>query len=611
MTITYDWRGRKFIMSQHRWQLREVRLSLLGLGVLGLLLIPAHSWANTPESPASTEHSTEQQAAIAYITPQPQPVPSPDIPSSESVQISQAALPSQAVPSSSEPISTIDTSITPSPALSQVTSVSQLSDVTPTDWAFQALQSLVERYGCIAGYPDGTYRGNRSLSRYEFAAGLNACLDRVNELIAAATEGPTAEDLATIRRLQEEFGAELATLRGRVDALEAQTAKLEQPQFSTTTQLRGDAIFIAADTFGDRANNTPQDDTRDETTTFFAHRTRLTLQTSFTGKDQLTTGLQASNIPNFSSQTGTQMTRFGFERQGAFEDNDLFLDRLYYRFPVNDKLTAWIGPRALQPAVFLPTLNPLVGGPTGASSRFAAFNHTLYRPGFDGAGAAVSYKFNPQLQLGLGYIVDNNQANLPESGRGIFEGNNLAIAQLTFSPSPQFDLGLTYGRKYFGNNTGFNLTGGTGSAFARNPFDQRATASDNFGVEFNWRARPILNLSGWFGYTRAHQLSGGDNDATILHGALTVAFPDLFAKGNLGGFVVGVPPKATSNDYRSRPGAAPREDVDTSLHLEAFYTLRLTDNISVTPNVFVVTAPEHNDANDAIWVGALRTNFSF
>jgi hypothetical protein len=72
-------------------------------------------------------------------------------------------------------------------SIAQVTSVSQLSDVQPTDWAFQALQSLVERYGCIAGYPDGTYRGNRAMTRYEFAAGLNACLDRVNELIAAAT----------------------------------------------------------------------------------------------------------------------------------------------------------------------------------------------------------------------------------------------------------------------------------------------------------------------------------------------------------------------------------------------------------------------------------------
>lgn len=53
---------------------------------------------------------------------------------------------------------------------SQITSVSQLSDVQPSDWAFQALQSLVERYGCIAGYTNGTFKGNRALSRYEFAA---------------------------------------------------------------------------------------------------------------------------------------------------------------------------------------------------------------------------------------------------------------------------------------------------------------------------------------------------------------------------------------------------------------------------------------------------------
>ncbi|MDB9379148.1 iron uptake porin, partial [Nodularia sphaerocarpa] len=99
-------------------------------------------------------------------------------------------------------------------SIGQVTSVSQFSDVQPTDWAFQALQSLVERYGCIAGYPNSTYRGNRALTRYEFAAGLNACLDRVNELIATATADViTRQDLATLQRLQEEFSAELATLR--------------------------------------------------------------------------------------------------------------------------------------------------------------------------------------------------------------------------------------------------------------------------------------------------------------------------------------------------------------------------------------------------------------
>jgi len=79
----------------------------------------------------------------------------------------------------------------------QLTSVSQLSDVQPTDWAFQALrlgtralpfgQSLVERYDCIAGSPNATFDGNRALTRYDFAARLKACLDRVNELIATGT----------------------------------------------------------------------------------------------------------------------------------------------------------------------------------------------------------------------------------------------------------------------------------------------------------------------------------------------------------------------------------------------------------------------------------------
>lgn len=46
-------------------------------------------------------------------------------------------------------------------AFDQVNSVAQLTDVQPSDWAFQALQSLVERYGCMTGYPNRTFRGDR------------------------------------------------------------------------------------------------------------------------------------------------------------------------------------------------------------------------------------------------------------------------------------------------------------------------------------------------------------------------------------------------------------------------------------------------------------------
>ena len=44
------------------------------------------------------------------------------------------------------------------------------SPTSTTDWAYQALANLVETYGCVAGYPNGTFRGNRAMTRYEAAA---------------------------------------------------------------------------------------------------------------------------------------------------------------------------------------------------------------------------------------------------------------------------------------------------------------------------------------------------------------------------------------------------------------------------------------------------------
>ena len=164
--------------------------------------------------------------------------------------------------------------------ISQVTSVSQLSDVQPNDWAFQALQSLVERYGCVAGYPNATFRGNRALSRYEFAAGLNACLDRVNELIATATSDLVSkQDLATIQKLQEDFSAELATLKGRVDTVEAKTADLEANQFSTTTKLQGQVVAVVS---GVASGNKVGNSNITSKNTTLGARTRLELVTSFT-----------------------------------------------------------------------------------------------------------------------------------------------------------------------------------------------------------------------------------------------------------------------------------------------------------------------------------------
>jgi len=261
--------------------------------------------------------------------------------------------------------------------LAQVTSVSQLSDVQPTDWAFQALQSLVERYGCIAGYPDGTYRGNRALTRYEFAAGLNACLDRVNELIATATADLVRrEDLATLQRLQEEFSAELATLRGRVDAVEARTAELEANQFSTTTKLTGEVVAAVSDAFSGDGDDDDDDDDDDEATvgdninTTLAARARLNFNTSFTGRDLLRTRLEAANFPQFDndSATGTDMTRLGFDTDSG---NQFRIDDFFYRFPLGERVQVQVDFANVEFNDNVYTFNPAFeSSGRGAISRF-------------------------------------------------------------------------------------------------------------------------------------------------------------------------------------------------------------------------------------------------
>ncbi len=484
--------------------------------------------------------------------------------------------------------------------MAQVTSVSQLSDVQPTDWAFVALQSLVERYGCIAGYPNGTYRGNRAMTRYEFAAGLNACLDRVNELIATATANTvTKEDLATLQKLQEEFSAELATLRGRVDTLEAHTAELEANQFSTTTKLNGEAIFALGSVFGDDAadqDDNPNNNPDLEDNIILTNRARLNFDTSFTGKDRLRIRLQGRNITEFDDGvTGTRMTRLGVDGD---DDNDVGLDDTYYYFPLGDRLRVTLAATETELTDIVDPLSPVQSSGSGAISRFGRYN-PIYREA-SGAGFGVNYQLSDRASFSLAYLATD--ADNPDDKEGLFNGGYGALAQLTFAPIKNLDLGLTYVHAYYNEASEVNLTGSTGSANARSPFGNVATSADSFGLEASWQISPKFILSGWAGYELARS-EVSDDEADIFNYAVILALPDLGGKGNLAGFVFGMPPKVVDSTQV--------EDDDTSLHLEAFYRLQVTDNIAITPGVFLVTNPEHNDNNDTIYVGTIRTTFNF
>ncbi|MBD2179976.1 carbohydrate porin [Planktothrix sp. FACHB-1355] len=500
---------------------------------------------------------------------------------------------------------------TPKDAFAQVTSVSQLSDVQPTDWAFQALQSLVERYGCIEGYPERTYRGNRAMTRYEFAAGLNACLDRIRELIGTGTTNlVTQEDLATLQRLQAEFTTELATLRGRVDTLEARTAQLEANQFSATTKLNAEIIVAVTDTFGDRVGGGG-----DRTNTIVANRGRLNLETSFTGRDLLRTRLEFGNFGNnIAEQTGTNMTRLNFDGN---ENNDVTIPHLLYITPITSNLSVTFGTVGIGYTDITNTLTPptIASDSLGIPSKFGEYS-PLYRRG--GGGGAINWNISKDLILTLGYLVPD--VNIPTPKNGLFNGSYHALAQLAYYRD-WGAIGVAYSRSYAPGGE-VDLSASTGSFLASGPFgDNIATSSDSVGIQGFYHFSPHFQVHGWGVYTRANAESSGMSNvsngrgsadvlnvdrganADVLYGAIGFSFPDVGGEGNLPGILVGLPPRVTSSDVRDEP--------DTSYHIEAFYRFQVNDNISITPGFWVVINPENDSYNDTQWVGLVRTSFNF
>lgn len=499
-------------------------------------------------------------------------------------------------------------------AAGQVTSVSQLSDVRPTDWAFQALQSLVERYGCIAGYPDGTFRGNRAMTRYEFAAGLNACLDKVTELIQGGSRNlATREDLASVQRLQEEFAAELATLRGRVDVLEARASELEANQFSTTTKLNGEVVFaLAGIAGGEDAEGREADKT-----TAFGSRVRLNFDTSFSGEDLLRTRLQVLNLGSFSTNnTKTAEGELRFNA-GPFGEasNTVGLDALLYQFPLGKSTTVILEANAGAADDFTNTVNPYFDGDGGygALSNFGTRNPIYYLTG--GSGIALRQQFGEKLELSLGYLA-GNAAN-PTQGNGLFNGSYGGLAQLTFKPSDSMALGLTYVNSYnFVTGTGSNASNFPArlGSFGIDSDSNVPVSSNSYGAQASWQLNRRFAIGGWAGYTNQRILSNlatptgsvQRGDQKIWNWAVTLAFPDLLKEGNVAGILVGMEPRVTNSTNRTLP-----EDKDTSLHLEGFYQFKLSDNISITPGVIWLTAPDHNKDNSDLVIGVVRTTFTF
>lgn len=517
-----------------------------------------------------------------------------------------------------------DPAATPSSnnSLGQINNVFQLRDVAPSDWAFDALRNLVERYNCLVGYPDGTFRGDRPLSRYEFAAGLNACMEQISRMLVKQPNSIDPESLQRLDRLIQAFGDELNNLNAQVGDLEGRVTELEDHQFSTTTKLFGQTVVgiqgrndYDYSYFRDRLSN-------EDTEINLITNTQLSLFTQFSPRSILLTGINAGEGSNTPSNRIVQpFIDFGYESD---TDNDIVLSDLTYRHLVTDKLAMIVGVAGISPTNVFRGSNRVQSAGSGPISRFAQRNPVINLGG-GGSGLGLDWQINSRMSLQALYAT--NAASNPNFG-GIFGGDLGSTTfgtQLVTSPTDSLDINLQYLNAYspwgtlFGNQRPTGV--GDDQVVIQNADGLAPINTNAFGLSMDWRVSRKLNLGGWVGYTKSnYQLA--DGEVETFNWMTYITLPDLGGDGNLAGIFVGQPPKITSStlpngfnipslvsngDLTAGEGGQP----GTATHLEAFYRFNLTDNISLTPGFIVVFDPLHNSDNDTITIGALRTTLSF
>ncbi|MDX2098283.1 MAG: iron uptake porin, partial [Leptolyngbyaceae cyanobacterium bins.59] len=439
------------------------------------------------------------------------------------------------------------------------------------------LQSLVERYGIILGYPDQTFRGNRAMTRSEFIAALNTFLTRTQELLVQERDRKVIreEDLVTIQQLQSLYGAALEDLRTRLDRLEATTGELEANEFSTTTKLQGQAVI--AFSAGSQAGSTVIARTRLNFLTSFAPQDLLLtqLETGNNGLDAI--GLAHSRDRNLLGTLGVLADGGGLESVGY--GPTVTLSKLYYTIRPQPGLAVTVGPR-MAPRDFIDRNSFANNSAVDFSSSFFVNNplivqNTIDRPG--GAGAAIAWNTGPFTFRTL-YIAAN--ASDPNRDQGSFLGGT----QYQGSAELEYQLGRTVAVRLQYTVASINQTtvnaGGINAEWALN----RKTA--------------VFARYGFGTYRGFNTALAERIDLSPNTWAIGLFLRDVAVPGASAGLAVGQP------FVEGRLGNA------TQTNWEVFYNLPLNDQITVTPVFSLVNNP-NNRATGTIWQGTLRTVLSF
>lgn len=494
---------------------------------------------------------------------------------------------------------------------SKVTNLSKLEDISPTDWPYESLKRLIKRYNCISGYPSKIFNGRYNLSRHEFTAGLNSCLNAIEKSLRENTV-ILREDIEISKQLMQEFETELIILGSKVSNLEKRVAYIEEHQFSTTTTLSGQFVVgLTGITNGEKKQGIEDI----HNTNNLGYRGRIELNTSFDGNDSLYTRLATGTIPSYATITDTFEGDLGFQQP---DNSDLAIQLIIYQFNLAENIRMFIEPVGGAFDDFVPTVNFLDGDRAfGAITSFGSRNPLYFMAG--GPGIGFRGTIFEVFEWSGGYLAKNG--NDPDLEAGMFNGPYGVIGQIGWYPygtDGNFTVDFTYVHGYN------NLDSGTGSrlsnfqSFMQEEFSSNVNTVNNaYGIEFMWSVAPSFILGGWGGFTTTKTSSVTLQEDFIDRGnldiwnwAVTLAFPDALIEDGIGAIVIGMEPWVAKSNI-NLPGRLRNSDQDTSFHLEAFYEYTINNNVKITPGIVVITSPDYDNANDDLVIGTIRTTFTF
>ncbi len=484
----------------------------------------------------------------------------------------------------------------------------QFSDVVPGDWAYTALQNLSESYGCVDNAYTQSLKNGQALTRYEAAALINACLDSG---LSADAQGLTPE--AT--RLTNEFGSEMAILKGRVDGLEYKLNELSAGQFSSTTKLKGHVSFNTLALSGVDDNT----DAEIDDALHMTYRAKYDLYTSFTGQDQLYTRIVTGN----GSNSWSEDTSHGLHLSDSSSNgNAVKVDKIWYQFPVGD-FTVWAGPLvenyymlASSPSIYKPMLKQFALGGNAAtygSSTSGGFGVAWTQP--------VEDRSQPRFAVSTNYVSKGSADST--KGFATQEAIGKWLSKVEYG-SPRWQVSLAVAKHFCNTNDSTNRRSGTSgtyecyewaSYYGTDAGHKTTGNSTAYALRAYWKPEetgmvPEIQLGyDWVNVDEAHGVALATGDTEAAAAWMTgFTWKDALIDGNRLALAFGQPQRATEI-----VGGGTADAAEDAFTWELYYDYKVTDGITVTPAIFGATDRLNGASNDAddFFGGILQTTFKF